>query len=217
MNRTVPVTMACAAAAASPAFAQLSNIEDSNKHAWCENIGFTNWRDADGAAAGVRAFPTHLVGAIWAGNAGWVRVGTGPADGVAYANTDSNDYGINVGPAGTLSGYAWGENIGWVNFGGGAHATPGSPARIDTTVPPYRLRGHIWGENVGWINLDDADLYVGVLCVVDYDGNAFVNGDDFDLFVADFEHGLPVADVDGNTFVNGDDFDYFVEHFVVGC
>ncbi len=54
-------------------------------------------------------------------------------------------------------------------------------------------------------------------CLADYDTNQFVNGDDFDLFVADFELGLPAADVDRNSFVTGDDFDLFVAHFETGC
>ncbi len=54
-------------------------------------------------------------------------------------------------------------------------------------------------------------------CVSDFDGNGFVNGDDFDAFVILFEAGDLGADIDGNTFVNGDDFDYFVQHFEAGC
>ncbi len=58
---------------------------------------------------------------------------------------------------------------------------------------------------------------VSVLCLADYDANTFVNGDDFDSFVLDFELGLPGADVDHNGFVNGDDFDGFAAAFEAGC
>jgi len=54
-------------------------------------------------------------------------------------------------------------------------------------------------------------------CAADFDGNAFVNGDDFDLFVERFIVGDPSADFDLNGFVNGDDFDAFTERFVAGC
>jgi len=54
-------------------------------------------------------------------------------------------------------------------------------------------------------------------CPADFDGNAFVNGDDFDLFVERFVAGDPSADVDLNGFVNGDDFDAFTQGFVSGC
>ncbi len=51
----------------------------------------------------------------------------------------------------------------------------------------------------------------------DFDGNGFVNGEDFDSFVLAFEAGEPEADFDGNGFVNGDDFDAFTAAFVAGC
>ena len=206
-----------AAAAATPALAQVSNIDEFNKNAWCENIGFTNWRDADATAAGVHVYPTHLRGAIWAENVGWIRLGSGPADGFAYANIDNTDYGVNVAPGGALSGLGWGENIGWVNFAGGAAATPSQPARIDTTTPPYRMLGYAWCENVGWINLDNPDVFIGVLCFADFDGNGFVNADDFDYFMEAFYFGTPAADIDGNGFANADDFDAFLAAFYVGC
>ncbi len=215
MTRTIILGIALAAAAPA-AKAQLTNIDETNKYAWGENIGFTNWRDADGATRGVHVYPTHLTGAIWGENVGWILVGFGPVDGVAYANKDSSDYGVNVdGPSGELSGYGWGENIGWVNFGGGAAAVPGEAAVY--LYEKRRLGGYVWGENVGWINLNDPDVFIGVQCFADYDGNGFVNGDDFDAFTFDFIFGNPGADVDGNLFVNGDDFDLFVVAFEGGC
>ena len=54
-------------------------------------------------------------------------------------------------------------------------------------------------------------------CTADYNGDAFVNGDDFDLFIERFEAGDASADIDLNSFVNGVDFDAFVERFVAGC
>jgi len=54
-------------------------------------------------------------------------------------------------------------------------------------------------------------------CVADFDRNQFVNGEDFDAFIAVFESGEPSADVNHDTFVTGEDFDFFVEHFVEGC
>jgi len=56
-----------------------------------------------------------------------------------------------------------------------------------------------------------------VLCPSDFDYNGFVNGDDFDQFVIEFEAGTAAADHDGNTFVNGDDFDRFGLDFEAGC
>ncbi len=63
-------------------------------------------------------------------------------------------------------------------------------------------------------------LYIGNTshgCFSDYDGNGFVNGDDFDNFTAAFIAGDGAADVDGNGFVNGDDFDSYTAAFIAGC
>jgi hypothetical protein len=48
----VMVLTALPAATVGTALAQ-SNIDPANKFAWGENIGWTNWRDAGGAAQGV--------------------------------------------------------------------------------------------------------------------------------------------------------------------
>ncbi len=73
---------------------------------------------------------------------------------------------------------------------------------------PVGINGRVFSGNYG------AYQY---RCTADHDDNDFVNGDDFDAFVADFEAGLPAADIDGNTFVNGEDFDLFVSRFMAGC
>ena len=54
-------------------------------------------------------------------------------------------------------------------------------------------------------------------CTAEYDGDGFVSGADFDLFVAEYENGISEADVDGDGFVTGADFDRFVEAFEAGC
>ncbi len=68
-------------------------------------------------------------------------------------------------------------------------------------------------------NIEDPDPETPEIpdCVADFDANGFVNGDDFDQFVAAFEAGSIVSDIDFNGFVNGDDFDQFVLAFEGGC
>lgn len=67
------------------------------------------------------------------------------------------------------------------------------------------------------------DLYLNSLppppplCLADFNGDDFVNGDDFDAYVLAFELGDIAADIDRNGFVNGDDFDAYVDAFVAGC
>ncbi|MDP1661836.1 MAG: hypothetical protein Q8L55_07955, partial [Phycisphaerales bacterium] len=145
--------------ASTGALAQLSNIDATNKYAWAENIGWTNWRDAGNPATsqGVVVRSKFLSGFVWGENVGWINLGDGtPAGpGGQYANVNGTDFGVNRNPAtGNLSGYGWGENIGWINFSGGALATPAQPARFDQLA--QRFFGFAWGENVGWINLNDS-------------------------------------------------------------
>jgi len=67
--------------------------------------------------------------------------------------------------------------------------------------------------------IDDVKIYFVncTKCPSDYNLNGFVNGIDFDEFVAAFDAGDCTADWDNNGFVNGEDFDGFVAAFEAGC
>ncbi|MEL7473994.1 MAG: GC-type dockerin domain-anchored protein [Planctomycetota bacterium] len=162
--------MAATMIVAGAALAQ-TNVDSTNKFAWHENIGWTNWADANGGADGVRYLGAHVEGYVWAENAGWIDVGRGlamPSD--QYANTNNSNYGVNVDQVdGWLGGFAWAENLGWFNFDTPTLEAFGQRARYDLFA--RRLRGYAWGENVGWLNLDDS--------------NAFV----------EFDHGCALADI----------------------
>ncbi len=54
-------------------------------------------------------------------------------------------------------------------------------------------------------------------CPSDFNGDGFVNGDDFDEYSLAFIAGTAPADFNGDGFVNGDDFDGFVLAFESGC
>lgn len=54
-------------------------------------------------------------------------------------------------------------------------------------------------------------------CPADFNGDGFVNGDDFDAFSSAFAAGDATADFDKNGFVTGDDFDAYVAAFEAGC
>ena len=51
----------------------------------------------------------------------------------------------------------------------------------------------------------------------DFDGDGFVTGLDFDLYVQAFEAGAASADFDGDGFVTGLDFDQYVLAYEAGC
>lgn len=190
--RTIAALLAAAAAA--PALAQ-SNIDPSQKYAWGENIGWTNWRDANGGAQGVRVDTDggFLSGFIWGENVGWINTGAG---GGPYANTDDLTFGVNIGAGGVLDGYAWGENIGWINFGTepfvGAQG-----ARYDASSD--RFTGYAWGENVGWINLDDATRFVAVIdCPADLSGDGVVDAADLATLIGSWGQTGAPADFSGD-------------------
>ena len=56
-----------------------------------------------------------------------------------------------------------------------------------------------------------------VPCPADFDGDGFVTGLDFDLYVAAFEAGDASADFDGDGFIAGIDFDQYAGAFESGC
>ncbi|MEZ6235479.1 MAG: GC-type dockerin domain-anchored protein [Phycisphaerales bacterium] len=248
MRRTLAATPLLALAAAStPALAQLSDIDANHKHAWGENIGWTNWRDANAASQGVRLLPSvsaprFLAGFAWSENCGWINMGDGtPVNGTAYANTTGADHGVNIQPNNLLSGLAWGENIGWINFNTAPTLLAfGQEARWDPAA--RRFRGYAWGENVGWINLDDTQHFIAAgVCPPDLTTgaiagqpgfgvpNGVLSNDDFFYYLFIFAQGSPAADLTTgaipgqpgygvpNGVINNDDFFYYLALFAAGC
>ncbi|MFO0836804.1 MAG: hypothetical protein U0638_17725 [Phycisphaerales bacterium] len=55
------------------------------------------------------------------------------------------------------------------------------------------------------------------VCLADFDGDGFVNGNDYDAFAGVFDVADPAADINSDGFVNGDDYDVFAEAFDAGC
>jgi hypothetical protein len=200
-------------AAAAPALGQ-SNIAQANKFAWQENCGWTNWRDANAAAQGVRVHGTFLSGFAWGESIGFVNFGDGtPGGGSAYTNASGADHGVNILGGGDLSGYGWSENAGWINT---APFVPAAQrARFDALAK--RFRGYAWGENIGWLNLDDAAHFVGLACYPDCNPDGLLTVADFGCFQTKFVSGDPYADCtnDGNLTVA--DFGCFQTKFVAGC
>ncbi len=73
MNRRTALRVLLPLVLASPALGQTS-IAPNHKHAWGENIGWTNWRDANGGSQGVRVHSSFLSGFIWGENVGWINL-----------------------------------------------------------------------------------------------------------------------------------------------
>ncbi|MDM8562973.1 hypothetical protein QUF54_06435, partial [Candidatus Marithioploca araucensis] len=143
MNKKLLKQISCAMLLGPPISALASNIDATNKYAWSENGGWSNFNDTNG---GVTVYNDHLEGYAWAENIGWIRLGTHTSGGThTYAKDSQTNYGVN-NSAGTLSGYAWSENAGWIKFDP-AH---GGGVSINATTGDFD--GYAWGENVGWIH-----------------------------------------------------------------
>ena len=210
--------------AAPPLASAQSSIDPTDKWAWAENAGWSNWQhDRPNPGDGPFVGETFLEGFVWFENVGWMNLGDGtPANGVSYANLDGTDFGVNLDPiTGLLSGYAWLENAGWANFDGGALADPPNPARLDQLE--CRFRGFVWTENLGWLNLDHATHFVALKpaecgtcdpCDMNCDGD--VNALDIEPFLdLLFGSGAPcntcTGDVNGDGSIDALDIEPFLE------
>lgn len=213
--------LAVAVMVGSPALAQ-SNVNATNKFAWGENIGWTNWRDANGGAQGVVVNTGYLRGFIWGENIGWINTGNGNAP---YANTNNTNFGVNIDPVtGYTSGLAWGENVGWINFATRSAVGDAQGARFDFAAG--RFRGFAWGENIGWINLDNGTRFVSavpVCCPGNADKAAPGNVSFPDVtaillrYGSIYGTGTGIGDADCNGLVDFDDITSVLLNYLDAC
>ena len=85
------------------------------------------------------------------------------------------------------------------------------------SVLPIRFGVPYAGGARGTIFWDDMGFVYGNACPADFDGDGFITGIDYDLYVAAFEAGDMTADFDGDGFITGIDFDLYVFAFEAGC
>jgi len=218
MQHTAIVVALMSALAAGAGVA--STIDPTDKFAWGENIGWTNWRDANGGVQGARVEETFLEGFVWGENVGWINLGQGPANCGAYSNSSGDDFGVNILENGNLSGFAWGENIGWINFNTASSlAGFGQQARWDASAA--RFRGYAWGENVGWINLDDGDHFVAseLPCGLDLNNDNSIGFGDLNILLSAFNLSGPclIGDVNGDNAVNFADLNLVLSSYNQPC
>lgn len=143
------------------AVADNRGIDPAHTYAWNENVG---WANVGPTNCGVAVHYYEgtggwLSGYAWGENIGWIVIGS--AGGGPYANTTSNNWGVNLAANGGLSGYAWGENVGWINF---------SHAECDAAINPTngQVSGHAWGENIGWLTFKGTSPDFGVRSMAFY-------------------------------------------------
>ena len=78
-------------------------------------------------------------------------------------------------------------------------------------------KGPLVGDQVFSVILSGAYQKVVTPCLVDWDGDGFVDFFDFYGFVDAFEQGLPSADAKGDCFIEFQDFFTYVDQFENGC
>jgi hypothetical protein len=123
-----------------------TEIDSTDKHAWSENAGWSNFRSSHAVS---EVFADHLEGYAWFENIGWTKLGThNSGDSHSYANTSATNWGINQDVSGNLSGYAWSENAGWINF----NPTHG---QVAINASSGEFDGYAWSENIGWIHFNN--------------------------------------------------------------
>ena len=156
----------------------------------------------------------------WTAAGGMQRVGAGSLT-VGWAGA-----AMDIDTAGTVVGfdYLLGNRRAWIKPAAASNLVPlGDWATSHGAAVPIALLvaqaisndgrvicGHGGGTN-SWI------LTVTPPCRADFDGDGFVSGIDFDLYVQAFEAGASSADFDGDGFVTGIDFDLYVEAYEAGC
>jgi len=149
-------TLALLCTLALPALATAGNISQTNKYAWSETTG---WSDFAPPSGGVTVYADHLEGSVWEENVGWIKLGSHTGGGAySYANSGASDWGVNCAGNGALSGFGWSDTVGWINF---------APASGGVTIDPSSgaLSGYAWGENFGWIRFKNDAIPYGVAVV----------------------------------------------------
>jgi hypothetical protein len=143
------------------AWAGDTGTDPAHKFARCENVGWANTgpTNHDVTVHYYEGSGGWLSGYAWGENIGWIVMGS--AGGGPYANTTSNNWGVNLAANGDLSGYAWGENVGWINFGA---------SHCDAAINPANgeFSGHAWGENIGWLKFKGTSPDYGVRSMAFY-------------------------------------------------
>ena len=125
------------AASAGVAFASTTDgrIDETEKYAWGENIG---WLNLNASSTNIEISSTGITGYMWGENIGWISLNCSNDSSCATV-----DYGITNTTGGSLGGLAWGENVGWIDF---------SPDFGGVGIDgDGKFTGYAWGENIGWI------------------------------------------------------------------
>lgn len=158
-----------------PAWAADSNIDETYRWAWSENIGWISFRGQVTAS-----FGDELKGYFNNSSIGLISLNcdsTGNPDGIDVCA--SSNYKVTKDASNVLWGWAWNDAVGWISFNSD---NPGDPSP-DGTFNVYidgsnDFRGYAWSEVLGWISFNCLDP--GVCGTSDYkvwmDGDGTIDG-----------------------------------------
>lgn len=167
------------------------------------------WTDAEGIAMSLGG---HLVTINDDAENEWVR-----AEMLGFDGEDRRTW-LGFNDAEVEGEFAWssGETPGYTNWNGGE---PNDSGGIEDYAEMFGSNGQ-WNDQPddgnGFVHFGVVEL-AGDDCPADFDGDGFVTGLDFDLFVGAYEAGDMAADFDGDGFITGIDFDLYVFAFEAGC
>jgi hypothetical protein len=88
---------------------------------------------------------------------------------------------------------------------------------VDQIVFTTATPGYFYGFTNFNLSVDNVSVLPVGDCAADFDGDGFVTGIDYDLYVQAFEGGDMSADFDGDGFLTGIDFDLYVLAYEKGC
>jgi hypothetical protein len=114
-----------------PLYAGAANIDQINRSAWGENIGWLDFGNAE-------VSNTEVAGYVYGANTGWISLNCLDGD-----SCDTSEYGVINDGNGELSGYAWGENIGWLDFEG-----------VSINNESGDFSGYAYSPNVGYVSFN---------------------------------------------------------------
>jgi len=103
--------------------------------------------------------------------------------------------------------FAWHENVGYINFADAGEPVGSQAVRVGGTF----LSGFAWGENIGWLNLDDTEVFVGLRCVADWDGDGAVGPADVVMYAMEADGGLGFTDLDDDGDIDAFDLILLLE------
>lgn len=170
------------------------------------------------------AFDVNTSGKIvgWSGSSGGRRA--------VMWNPTVQDLNVSTFPAYPHGINDLDEIVGWIITAGGDRAfywKDGVTTDLNDAIPKmsgwtliraYRINN--LGQVVGYGTNPDGftrGFLLTPICRPDFDGDGFVTGVDYDLYVAAFEAGDSSADFDDDGFISGIDFDLYVQTYEAGC